>query len=249
MKTFFIGLHHPSAAWPFRNTMLSINAIRGRLRPMRVNNWILDSGAFTEISTHGMWRTEPERYAEEINLWKRTGNLVAAVSQDLMCEPFILEKTGLSVEAHQEQSIKRYIRIAAGTDAYVMPVLQGFKPSDYERHLLAYGNLLKPGQWVGVGSVCKRNTKPGQIEDVFLAIKSLRPDLKLHGFGIKQTALENGTVRDLLESADSMAWSFHERKNGRNQHDPRAALEYAARIEELLKAPAFVQPCLFQWWV
>jgi hypothetical protein len=248
MNKFFIGLHHPSTAWPFLNCMLSINSIRGRLRAMRVNNWILDSGAFTEISTHGRWRTEPEYYAEEINQWALVGNLKAAVSQDMMCEPFILKKTGLSVEAHQEITIKRYLRIRECTDAYVMPVLQGYDPGDYARHIVAYGEILPPEAWVGVGSVCKRNTSPSQIEDVLFAIKSLRPGLRLHGFGLKLTALKNGTIRDLLETCDSMAWSYHERKNGRGAHDPRGDLRYAAQVQVLIDQPVFVQPCLFQWW-
>jgi hypothetical protein len=45
--------------------------------------------------------TSPQQYADEINRWKDYGNLVAAVSQDLMCEPFILHKTGLTIEEHQ----------------------------------------------------------------------------------------------------------------------------------------------------
>jgi hypothetical protein len=248
MNRFFIGLHHPSTAWAFLNSMLSINAVRDRKRPMRVNNWILDSGAFTEISTHGKWRNEPERYAEEINFWKQHGNLVAAVSQDLMCEPFILEKTGLSVEAHQEKTIQRYIQIAAATDVYVMPVLQGFRPIEYATHVRQYGNLLKINAWVGVGSICKRNANPDAIEDVLLAIKAERGDLRLHGFGIKLTALERPTVRALLDSSDSMAWSYALRREDGNGHDPREALAYCAKVQELIEQPVFIQDQLFQWW-
>ncbi len=250
MTKFFIGLECASQAWPFLNSMLSINRCRtgARGRPRRINNWILDSGAFTEISTHGHWRTEPEVYAEEINQLKRYGNLLAAVSQDMMCEPFILMATGLEIEEHQQITIDRYVRIVAATDAYVMPVLQGFKPSEYARHVQMYGNLLKPGQWVGVGSVCKRNSKPDQIEDVLLAIKSVRPDLKLHGFGLKITALKSGAVIDLLESSDSQAWSRAGKLEKDDAHDPRDALRYAAQVEELIKRPMFIQPQLAAWW-
>jgi hypothetical protein len=129
-----------------------------------------------------------------------------------------------------------------------MPVLQGYAPEDYARHVIAYGEILSPEAWVGVGSVCKRNTSPSEIEDVLFAIKSLRPDLKLHGFGLKLTALENGTIRDLLETCDSMAWSFQERKNERDSNDPRGALRYAGQVQALIDRPVFVQPCLFQWW-
>ena len=54
----------------------------------------MDSGGFTELSTYGRWRTSSQQYADEINRWKDNGNLVAAVTQDLMCEPSILHKTG-----------------------------------------------------------------------------------------------------------------------------------------------------------
>ncbi len=118
---FFIGMGNPSHAWPFRDVMISVNAIRSRKSSFYVNDWILDSGAFTEISTHGRWRTEPEEYAEKINRWKTNGNLVAAVTQDYMCEPFILEKTGLTVEHHQALTIERYQRLLGLTDAYILP--------------------------------------------------------------------------------------------------------------------------------
>ena len=245
---FFIGLHHPSTAWPFLQSMINVNSIRGRKSDFRVNEWILDSGAFSEISEHGRWRNEPELYAEEINRWSRCGQLVAAVTQDMMCEPFIVARTGLSVERHQEITIERYLKIAGGTNQYVMPVLQGFEPPDYARHVQMWGSLLGFGQWVGVGSVCKRNTTPAAVEDVLLAIKSVRADLKLHGFGIKTTALEDDQVRSLLVSCDSMAWSLAARNEDEDGNDPRDALRYCARVQRIIGEPLFVQPQLLQWW-
>src|SRR5271165_2481392 len=111
MEKFFVGLHHPSDAWPFLRSMISVNAIRDLKGPFKVNDWIMDSGAFTEISTHGRWRSEPEEYAEQINRWKSNGNMLAAVSQDLMCEPFILEISGLTIGEHQTITIERYARL------------------------------------------------------------------------------------------------------------------------------------------
>ncbi len=60
----------------------------------------MDSGAFTEISTHGLYRHDVTEYAAEIRRWATNGSgrLLTAVSQDWMCEPFIVVKTGLSVE-------------------------------------------------------------------------------------------------------------------------------------------------------
>jgi hypothetical protein len=83
MHHFFIGLDHPATAWPFLRSMISLNTIRDRKNPFRTNDWMMDSGGFTELSTHGRWRTSPQQYADEITRWKDNGNLVAAVTRHL----------------------------------------------------------------------------------------------------------------------------------------------------------------------
>lgn len=193
----------------------------------------MDSGAFTEISTHGRYRHDVSDYAAEIRRWKDNGNLLAAVAQDYMCEPFIVAKTGLTVHQHQQLTVQRYdALLAEDVGVYVLPVLQGFAPADYVDHLAMYGDRLAHGQWVGVGSVCKRNGDPRAVAAVLLAIKRKRPDLKLHGFGLKTTALADPLIRSLLHTADSMAWSFHARKNGRNANDWREAVRWTNAIED-----------------
>ena len=100
-------------------------------------------------------------------------------------------------------------------------MLQGYSPVSYVQHIRQYNERLAPGAWVGVGSICKRNGTPAAIED------------RLHGFGIKTTALASGLVRDLLHSADSMAWSYHERRAGRSPNDVRAAARFGRRIRTM----------------
>jgi hypothetical protein len=246
--TFFIGLHHECDAWPFQRAMISINTLRRRKSDFRVNDWILDSGAFSQISKHGRFVMAPAEYALRIDRWRACGNLVCAVAQDWMCEPFILAKTGKSVAEHQALTIQSYVDLSSLSSVQILPVLQGFTPLDYVRHLRGYGTLLEPSQWVGVGSVCKRNGSPEQLEDVLLAIKSERADLRLHGFGLKIQALESPTVRGLLHSSDSMAWSFADRYEGGNGHDPREALRYVAKVQAIIQEPCFIQPQLFAWW-
>lgn len=199
----------------------------------------MDSGAFTEIATHGEYRESVDGYVEQIERWRKCGNMLAAVSQDYMCEPWILEKTGLTIPEHQRLTIIRYTEIQRKTTAYIMPVLQGFAPKDYARHIQMYGALLKEGMWVGVGSVCKRNGDPNAIYAVLRAIKDVRPDLLLHGFGLKTTALADGGVFDLLHTADSMAWSFAARKQGRNANDYREAQEFERRIKRQVRQGRF----------
>jgi hypothetical protein len=115
----------------------------------------------------------------------------------------------------------------------IIPVLQGYYPLDYVKHLKMYGDRLKRRQWVGVGTLCKRQGSPALIEDVLLAIHGMRPDLRLHGFGVKQTALESAIVRDHLWSADSMAWSFAARWEGRDGNSALEAARYARRIRTM----------------
>jgi hypothetical protein len=230
MCRLFVGLHQPSDARHFGAAFVSVNRIRNRKSKFEVGDWIMDSGAFTEIAAHGRYRESVEGYVAQIERWRHCGHMLAAVSQDYMCEPWILEKTGLTIADHQRLTIERYDAIQAGTDVYIMPVLQGFAPEDYVAHIHQYGDRLKPEMWVGVGSVCKRNGDPNAIYEVLRAIKRERPDLRLHGFGLKTTALADGGVYDLLQTADSMAWSFAARRQGRNGNDWREAKRFEDRI-------------------
>lgn len=230
---FYVGLHQPSDAKHFGRCMVSYNRLRERKSGFQVGEWMMDSGAFTEISTHGSYRDGPEAYAAAVARWSSCGQLVAAVSQDWMCEPFILAKTGLTVAEHQRLTIERYdvIRALVPAHIHVLPVLQGYLPEQYAAHVAAYGERLRPGMWVGVGSVCKRNGSPREMAAVLRAIKQVRPDLRLHGFGAKTTALESHEVRGLLATADSMAWSYQARRQGRDANDWREAARFAARID------------------
>jgi hypothetical protein len=231
---FFTGLHQPADAKHFDAAFISVNRLRTRKSAMDVNDWIMDSGAFTEISQHGRYRHSVKEYAQEIKRWATNGSgrMLAAVAQDWMCEPWIVKKTGLTVAEHQRLTVERYDALMACDvgGVYIMPVLQGYACDDYAVHLKMYGDRLKRGAWVGVGSICKRNGDPWQVIRVLVTIKAIRPDLKLHGFGLKTTSLTDHTLRRLLHTADSMAWSFSARKQGRNGNDWREALKWAAKF-------------------
>jgi hypothetical protein len=148
-----------------------------------------------------------------------------------MCEPFMLDRTGLTVADHQRLTIERYDALwPEGLPFPIMPVLQGYDPQEYVAHVRAYGDRLTPGMWVGVGSVCKRNGSPEAIVEVLAAIKAVRPDLRIHGFGVKLTSLMHPGVREMLYSADSMAWSFAARKQGRDGNSWREASAFVERV-------------------
>jgi hypothetical protein len=230
---FFVGVHHPNKAGHVPYAMVSANALRNRRSAFPANVWIMDSGAFTTVNKHGGYPEGVEEYAEIIRRFAKCGHLMAAVAQDYMCEPFVLERTGLTVADHQRLTIERYDALIQCDTAGVpiMPVLQGYDPADYADHVRQYGHRLTPGMWVGVGSVCKRNRNPGSVVAVLEAIHAVRPDLRLHGFGVKITALRNQRVRELFHSSDSMAWSFAARINGRDGNDIGEAIRYAAKVD------------------
>lgn len=232
MESFYIGLHQPSNAPHFAKCMVSVNRLEHRKRDFYPNEWIMDSGAFTRIS-QGKGHLPVAEYVRQINRWAKCGNLAAAVSQDYMCEPFILAKTGMTVADHQRLTIERYDALMAygNLTTYVMPVLQGYRPEEYADHVSQYGDRLRPGMWVGVGSVCKRNSRPAEVAAVVMAIVHIRPDLRLHLFGLKTIALQSLLVNQSIFSADSMAWSFAARREGRNANDWHEGIGFISKIE------------------
>ncbi len=233
---FFIGCHQPADAQHLTRPFISRNRLKDRKSGFKVGEWIMDSGAFTQILKHGGYTDGVEEYAAQIRRWSTNGTLLAAVAQDYMCEAHMLKITGMTVPEHQRLTIERYDDLLACDVAgvYILPVLQGYEPEDYAQHVAMYGARLAPGAWVGVGSVCKRNGNPAAIVRVLQAIKNVRPDLRLHGFGLKSTALSSPHITALLHTSDSMAWSFAARREGRNPNDWQEAKQYADRIHDLI---------------
>jgi hypothetical protein len=175
-----------------------------------VYGWALDSGSFTELQLHGGWTLSAREYAREVRRYRQFGKLEWAAPQDWMCEPFMLERTGLSVREHQERTVTNYLDLRSiDSGLPIVPVLQGFTRDDYLRCADMYtaaGVDLEEEKTVGLGSVCRR-----QAEDEILEIVQSFPSLKLHGFGVKTTGLRK--YGHLLTSADSMAWSFRARRD------------------------------------
>lgn len=237
---FYVGMHHPADAWRVRRAMVSVKRLHGRRGSFTppAGGWMLDSGAFTELLAHGRYRQPVEHYARAVVRWWYVGGMASATAQDYMCEPHILARTGLSVAEHQRLTVERYraLRALVPRSIHVMPVVQGYTPAEYAACVDLYGDDLAPGMWAGVGSVCKRQGSPDAIAAVLRAIRAARPDLRLHGFGVKATALARPDVRAMLHSADSMAWSFAARRQGRDANSYREAVSFEERINALCHA-------------
>ncbi len=217
-------------------------SLRARRAPIACAHVMIDPQAFQVLKLFGRYPDPVAVYAELLTHLTTLCEIDSATSEDYMCEPFMRERTGLTVQDHQRLTISRYdTLVGLRPPCYIMPVLQGYEPSEYADHLHQYRRRLKRGMWVGVGSVCKRNADPSAIRDVLYSILRERPDLRLHGFGLKTTAMRWPLIRQMLHSADSLAWSYHARKNGRDGNDWREAEAFTRRVQgvDLSDLPMF----------
>lgn len=210
---FFLGTHETS--WlkrgGFDNPLfISMNRFdRLKRFPVSVNSWSLDSGGFTELSQHGGWRSSAKEYAVKVRrVFEEVGMLQWASPQDWMCEPFIVAKTGLSVQEHQKRTVQNFLDLRGlDTGAHIIPVVQGYSVDEYIEHVEMYrreGVDLKSEKLVGVGSVCRRQAE-GEAGAILLSLHAAGVR-RLHGFGFKVDGIRR--FGELLVSADSMAWSF-----------------------------------------
>ena len=186
---------------------------RRKSLPRAVSSWVLDSGGFSELSLHGEWTVKPQEYIEAVRRYSdEIGNMVWAAPQDWMCEPWLVAKTGLSIEEHQRRTIDNYLELAErAPDIPWIPVLQGWTVDDYHRHVEDYcdaGIDLTIQPTVGIGSVCRRQA----TTEAATIIRSLWASgiHNLHGFGFKTLGLCE--VGGMMASADSMAWSYAARR-------------------------------------
>jgi hypothetical protein len=212
--TVYLGTHQP--AWLGRFSVplfVSRRRLAHRRRlPRALGIWALDSGGFSEISLHGRWEHRPAAYVAEVRRFREeVGGLQWAAIQDWMCEPFMLQRTGLSLEEHQRRTVDSYAQLLdAAPDVPWAPVLQGWQAADYLRCLELYearGFELRRAPIVGLGSVCRRQ-HTSEAEGFIRELAG--HGLRLHGFGFKVRGLLR--VQNVLASSDSLAWSFEARR-------------------------------------
>lgn len=220
---FYLGTHR--AAW-LSQTDVPLFVSRRQMPKRRFKpatcDWALDSGGFTELTMHGRWTVEPERYVDEVRAFaSEVGRLEWAAVQDWMCEPAVIHGgsiagrtapgTGLTLRQHQQKTTESFLTLNhMAPDLPWAPVLQGWEVGDYVEHVddyLAAGVDLWAAPIVGVGSVCRRQGS-AEIAGVFSELAGL--GLPLHGFGVKASGLAKSAQH--LATADSLAWSYVARR-------------------------------------
>jgi hypothetical protein len=211
---FFLGTHQPG--WLTR-TRASLFVSFPRLRvyktlPRAKSSWALDSGAFSELVANTRWTVPPRKYADSVRrLQQQIGKLEWASIQDWICSPMVLQRTGLTITTHQKRTIENlHVLRYLAPEITWLPVLQGWNLESYLAHFEMYksaGIRLVNERLVGVGSLANRQ----RSDDVVRILATLRTEgIAAHAFGLSLAGLKR--VSCLVESADSMAWSFTARK-------------------------------------
>lgn len=215
MVEFFVGVWTLRQLQQTEKFMFSFKRIRNRkdkIPTMPNQRWIMDSGAFSEISLNGKYTYSVDEYLNCV--LENEPNIF--VTMDWMCEPHIIEKTGLSIKDHLNRTIDAHIKIKEKIDhmnikSDFMGTIQGWKIDDYLKciDMLKEHGLIE--EHLGIGSICRRNADK-EILKIIKTIHGELPNVKLHGFGIKLSLLKSVVANKLLHSCDSMAWSFAGRK-------------------------------------
>lgn len=251
---FYLGTDQP--VWlerAERPLFLSWNSVARSRHTARVD-WALDSGGFTQIVRHGSYETKPEAYARGVaRLLSEVGRLQFAVVQDYPCAPLALEMTSLTVADHQRLTVESTLDLASiAPELPWAPVLTGITSSDFLRHADAYekaGVDLGSFGTISIGALVGRSYAD-QLA-LLTAVDTL--GLPYHGLGIKGRTLR--FTRQMLQSADSMAWSMRARRAEGPLCRPDAthqrckgcliyAQRWAQKLEDSLSAETF-QPSLF----
>lgn len=222
---FYLGTHEPS--WLSRTSIplfLSYNRlIRYKTLPRAKGHWALDSGAFTQLACRGRWTISAAHYANVVqDIAARVGKMQWASIQDWICSPHVLASTGLTLRAHQKNTIQSLVDLRKlAPSINWIPVLQGWDVSSYLEHLAAYragGFDLDTEPIVGVGSLANRKDSP-EVYEILREIQ--QAGVRTHAFGLSGIALKN--VHHLVESADSLTWSYIARRRQLKHPRCRAA--------------------------
>jgi hypothetical protein len=206
---FYTGAQ--AAAWLGRAStplMLSRSRLQHRRTPLPAATapWYLDSAAFTELERHGQWTVPAAGWAALADRWgTEAGQLAHVATQDWLCTPAALHRTGLTVAEHQARTTASYLDLQQlAPHLPWVPTLQGWQPDDYLRHAELYdqaGVPLPDLPLVGIGSIAMRQHTPTAAWAVTQVHH--HTGARLHAYGAKDTGLRSWGWA--VASADSMA--------------------------------------------
>ena len=192
----------------------------------------LDSAGFVAMKLYGHYPWSVSDYIEHCVLASCVDPHVGGwfpwrwwSQMDLCCEPEIasdretvmLRVKGTADLLEECRSVCNYWYDQGYTTEmlpYPMPILQGWRPEDYEKSGALLDSVVD-GSWpalVGVGSVCRRHLHgPEGLIAVLTNLDRVLPKgVGLHLFGVKGDAIAKliHIMPHRIHSVDSMAWDF-----------------------------------------
>lgn len=226
LPTFFIENILISAAslwWPTRGKF-----VHRSVGPHK--RFFLDSGGFSFFTRKGDYPFTIEEY---IDLIKYYHPQYAAI-MDYPCEPELTigdVRTRIDRTIENTQKIFRFCEVHNKTqkmeplsispffvsscvdhETEIVPVIQGYELEDYKYcvdQMCALG-LIRP--YMAVGSICRR-VSIKELRKLVVGIAdyvgAVNPDVKLHYFGLKKSALKDPAINQRVYSCDSMAWRIN----------------------------------------
>lgn len=178
----------------------------------------LDSAGFVAAARYGGFPWSLADYvalaaAYPFRWWASADYCVEAeVAQD---REEVIDRLARTIRANRE--CRRLAQDHGITDT-LMPVIQGRRPTDYERCIEALWDSLTPGSLIGVGSMCRRDIHgPEGLIAVIDHLDQLLPaGVRLHAFGVKGTALPFLLpFGHRIASIDSQAYGVSARQDAR----------------------------------
>lgn len=211
-----------------------------------ISNLFIDSGGYSFMKGKGEYTTSNSEYLRFIK--KHKPEIFAL--RDYPCEPDVLEEHNRTVEQHQRMTTKRHRQLlelwesAWWTKSQPVSVLQGWELEDYIQHLDQLRDNGVLTDYVGIGSVCRRN-QDEDIKEIILRVREELPSsTNLHAFGVKKNILRFPEALEALNSADSMAYEYGEQFDSRVSGTKRksfrdsalAYLEFKKNLNSTLKS-------------
>ena len=181
--------------------------------PKNRNKLMIDSGAYDLLIREGNedFPFTPKEYAESIKSMKIKPDYV--VSMDYLCNPEdrsnnkkLIIKTIKNAEILKKEFKNE-------NELTFTPVVQGYYTDEYLYCLkeMLKKKIIQNGSYIGIGSLAvRKKIKETQtiIKTVFNHLKSRITDFKIHCFGINMLVIRKREVFNIIDSIDSLAWTY-----------------------------------------
>ncbi len=172
----------------------------------------IDCGGFFSSLKSGRYTSSDQEYLEYVQKWRPK----AWALRDYPCEPQLLKQCGRTATENIHRTLEHHLHTIDLAEDYdlemtAVPVLQGWTVEDYLYCLDLYRSAGLVMGYMAIGSICRRS-QIGQITKIILSLRRELPGwVRLHGFGLKYTALKEKAIWDALYSVDSGAWDYEAR--------------------------------------